>query len=45
MKLLLKAAALLLVTMATAQASCPPYSPYGCVQTANGKMRCGCGVR
>jgi hypothetical protein len=30
--------------VASAFASCPPDRPYNCVQLANGKMRCGCGV-
>jgi len=31
------------LTVAAAQAACPPHAPYGCVQMPNGKMKCGCG--
>lgn len=37
------AAALLLMTT-TVYAACPAYAPYRCVQGANGKMICGCGI-
>lgn len=38
-------AALLLTITGMAYAACPPYAPYGCVQTYGGKMKCGCGIR
>ena len=34
----------LLVASGIAAASCPPFQPYRCIQGANGKMICGCGV-
>jgi hypothetical protein len=41
---LLSALALLsLIAAEVAFAGCPPGMPYGCQQTFNGKMRCGCG--
>ena len=37
-------AVLLLVATGAAYAACPAYAPYRCVQGANGKMICGCGI-
>ena len=34
----------LLVASGIAAASCPTFQPYRCIQGANGKMICGCGV-
>jgi hypothetical protein len=37
-------AGVLLVATTAAFAACPTYAPYRCVQGANGKMICGCGI-
>ena len=43
MKFLVKAFALLAITITVAQAACPPMQPYRCVPGPNGKQLCGCG--
>ena len=43
MKFLIKFLATVLLTIAAAQAACPPYAPYNCVPGPNGKQICGCG--
>ena len=43
MKHIIRATAILIASITVASASCPPNLPYGCQQTASGKMRCGCG--
>ena len=37
-------AIVLLTATGVAFAACPTYSPYRCIQGANGKMICGCGI-
>lgn len=42
MKSIMLGAALLIVGITTALASCPPGTRYDCYTTANGRQSCGC---
>jgi hypothetical protein len=35
---------LVLFASGVAMAACPTFQPYRCIQGANGKMICGCGI-
>lgn len=43
MKFITKFLAAFLLSIAIAQAACPPHAPYNCVPGPNGKQLCGCG--